>query len=146
MENATKALMIAAAVIVVLLVIGLGIGVFNMANEQIDNAGDLNEYQVEQMYHTDKNGHKIHKPWFTMVEAKAIHDRKIKGINKDITVCDVYVALNAQYHDNINLYEKWFPQADEDELEAIIIESTIVDWFEDEDASSEKVWRYFRAV
>ena len=49
MENATKALMIAAAVIVVLLVIGLGIGVFNMANEQIDNAGDLNEYQVEQI-------------------------------------------------------------------------------------------------
>ena len=48
MENATKALMIAAAVIVVLLIIGLGIGVFNMASEQVDNAGDLSEYQIEQ--------------------------------------------------------------------------------------------------
>lgn len=25
---------------------------------------------------------------------------------KDVTMWDVYVALNAQYHDNINLYEK----------------------------------------
>ena len=49
MENATKALMIAAAVIVVLLIIGLGIGVFNMASEQVDNAGDLSEYQIEQI-------------------------------------------------------------------------------------------------
>ena len=104
------------------------------------------EWQVEHMYHTDKNGHKIHKPWFTMSEAKSVYDKKIKGLNKDITICDVYVALNAQYHDNINLYEKWFPQANEDELEAIIIESTINDWFDDEDASAEKVWRYFRAV
>ena len=48
MENATKALMIAAAVLVVMLIIGLGIGVFNMASEQVDNAGDLSEYQVQQ--------------------------------------------------------------------------------------------------
>jgi len=48
MENATKALMIAAAVLVVMLIIGLGIGVFNMASEQVENAGDLSEYQVQQ--------------------------------------------------------------------------------------------------
>ena len=48
MENATKALMIAAAVLVVMLIIGLGIGVFNMASEQVDNAGDLSEYQIQQ--------------------------------------------------------------------------------------------------
>ena len=44
MENATKALMIAAAVIVAILIISLGIGIFNMASEQVDNAGDLSEY------------------------------------------------------------------------------------------------------
>lgn len=49
MENATKALMIAAAVLVVMLIIGLGIGVFNMASEQVDNAGDLSQYQVQQI-------------------------------------------------------------------------------------------------
>jgi len=48
MENATKALLIAAAVLVVILIISLGIGVFNMASEQVENAGDLSEYQVQQ--------------------------------------------------------------------------------------------------
>jgi hypothetical protein len=31
-------------------------------------------------------------------------------------------------------------------MEAIIIESTITNWFQDEDASGDKVWRYFRAI
>lgn len=48
MENATKALLIAAAVLVVILIISLGIGIFNMASEQVDNAGDLSEYQIQQ--------------------------------------------------------------------------------------------------
>ena len=47
MENATKALLIAAAVLVAILIISLGIGIFNMSSEQIDNAGDLTEYQVQ---------------------------------------------------------------------------------------------------
>ena len=52
MENATKALMIAAAVIVAILIISLGIGIFNMASEQVDNAGDLSEYKIK--LHNDK--------------------------------------------------------------------------------------------
>lgn len=104
------------------------------------------EWQVSHMYHTDNKGKKCTEPMFSMTEAKAVYDKKLKGHHKDITPCDVYVALNAQYHDNINLYERWFPNADEDEMEAIIIESTLNDWFEDEDASDEKVWRYFRAI
>lgn len=48
MENATKALMIAAAILVAILVISLGIGIFNNASEQAEGAGDLSEYQVQQ--------------------------------------------------------------------------------------------------
>lgn len=47
MENATKALLIAAAVIVAILIISLGIGIFTRAQEQVDS-GDLTEYQVTQ--------------------------------------------------------------------------------------------------
>lgn len=54
--------------------------------------------------------------------------------------------LNAQYHDNINLYEKWFPNATNNEIEDKIIEATISNWFEDEDVSSDKVWEYFRVI
>jgi len=51
MENATKALLIAAGVLIVILLISLGVGVFNTASEQMGNA-DLSEYQIQQ--HNDK--------------------------------------------------------------------------------------------
>lgn len=77
---------------------------------------------------------------------KKIYDRRIRPLNKDVTMWDVYVALNAQYHDNIDLYEKWFSNANDSEIEEKIIEATIANWFEDEDASSDKVWEYFRVI
>jgi len=46
MENATKALLIAAAVLVAILLISLGIGVFNLGAEQMGNA-DLTEYEIQ---------------------------------------------------------------------------------------------------
>ena len=51
MENATKALLIAAAVLIAILLISLGVGVFNTASEQMGEA-DLSEYQIQQ--HNDK--------------------------------------------------------------------------------------------
>lgn len=44
------------------------------------------------------------------------------------------------------LYEKWFPNATNNEIEDKIVEATISNWFEDEDASSDKVWEYFRVI
>jgi len=46
MENATKALLIAAAVLIAILLISLGVGVFNSASEQMENA-DLSEYEIQ---------------------------------------------------------------------------------------------------
>ena len=47
MENATKALLIAAAVLVAILIISLGIGIYNMASEQVNNS-DLTEYEIQK--------------------------------------------------------------------------------------------------
>lgn len=48
MENATKALLIAAAVLIAILVISLGIVVYNKASEAVNTGGDLTEYQTQQ--------------------------------------------------------------------------------------------------
>ena len=103
-------------------------------------------YQVSKMYHTNNKGINIETPMFSIDCAKKVYDKYVKQLNKDYTVWDVYVALNAQYHDNINLYEKWFPNLSDDEIESKIIQATIANWFEDEDARCDKVWNYFRAV
>lgn len=55
-------------------------------------------------------------------------------------------SLNAQYHDNVVLYEKWFGNISEDEMKEKIIEATVVNWFEDIDAGDDKVWEYFKAI
>lgn len=91
-------------------------------------------------------GNKITSPMFTPIDVRKIYDKKIKSINSNITFWDVYVALNAQYHDNIELYKEWFGEDNIDNIKDKIIESAIVNWFEDEDAGIEKVWNYFRAI
>lgn len=48
MENATKALLIAAAVLIAILIISLGIVVYNKASEAVTGAGDMKEYQIQQ--------------------------------------------------------------------------------------------------
>ena len=48
MENAVKALLIAAAVLIAILIISLGLVVYNRASETADGAGDLSEYQIQQ--------------------------------------------------------------------------------------------------
>lgn len=94
----------------------------------------------------DFEGNKITSPMFTPIDVRKLYDKKFKSINSNITFWDVYVALNAQYHDNIELYKEWFGEDNIENIKDKIIESAIVNWFEDEDAGIEKVWNYFRAI
>lgn len=103
-------------------------------------------YQIDNMYHTDNKGNKITSPMFTPIDVRKLYDKKFKSINSNITFWDIYVALNAQYHDNIELYKEWFGEDNIENIKDKIIESAIVNWFEDEDAGIEKVWNYFRAI
>lgn len=48
MENATKALLIAAAVLITILVISLGVVIYTKASEAVDGAIDMSEYQIKQ--------------------------------------------------------------------------------------------------
>ena len=52
MENAVKALLIAAAVLIAILIISLGLVVYNKASETVNSAGDLSEYEIQQ--HNEK--------------------------------------------------------------------------------------------
>lgn len=46
--------------------------------------------------------------------------------SKKYIFIDVYVALNAQYHDNIELYKEWFGEDNIENIKDKIIESAIV--------------------
>lgn len=103
-------------------------------------------YQVSNMYHTKANGVVCRGQIFTVEDAKAIYDKHVRNINREITCWDVYVAVNAQYHDYIRIYKQWFPNLTEEQLDEKIIHSAINFWFEDEDVGSGKVWNYFKDI
>lgn len=57
------------------------------------------------------------------------------------TPTDVYVAINSQYHDYVELFKSWFG----DNVDQKIIESAIIFWFKDVDCKSRnKVVSYFK--
>lgn len=57
----------------------------------------------------------------------------------DVEPCDVYVAINAQYHDYAKLFEEWFSG----NIDNKVFESAITFWFKDVDFDGDKVWEYF---
>lgn len=64
-------------------------------------------------------------------------------LEDEVEVADVYVAINAQYHDYCELFEKWFGKGNFDDM---IFESAISFWFDDVDFGEDKLWKYFNEL
>lgn len=73
---------------------------------------------------------------FGMLE---ICERYKEVLPNDVEPCDVYVAINAQYHDYAKLFEEWFGG----NIDNKVFESAITFWFKDVDFDGDKVWEYF---
>lgn len=67
----------------------------------------------------------------------------INVVGDEVEVADVYVAINAQYHDYCELFEKWFGKGNFDDM---IFESAINFWFDDVDFGEDKLWKYFNEL
>lgn len=95
---------------------------------------------VSKMYHMEGNKKYIGEK-FNMYKAKEVYEKYENVIPSYVSVCDIYVAINAQYHDYIALYKLWFTEC----LDKKIIESAMNFWFMDEDyAHLNKVMKYFK--
>ena len=100
------------------------------------NMSDL----VSDMYHTE-GGRKYSGEKFDIHKAKEICERYRGVIPVSATPTDVYVAINSQYHDYVELFKSWFG----DNVDQKIIESAIIFWFKDVDCKSiNKVVSYFK--
>lgn len=100
------------------------------------------KYTVSKMFHTE-GGRKYVEEKFDMLKAKEICERYRGIIPQSATHGDVYVAINAQYHDYCELFKAWFG----DSVDSKIIESAINFRFKDDDFKSGcKVWKYFNMM
>jgi hypothetical protein len=99
------------------------------------------KHLVSEMWHSN-NGKKYLGEKFDMHKAQEVYN-KYKQILDDYTVEDVYIAINAQYHDYCSLFKLWFG----DNIDNKIIESAIKFWFMDVDyQGGNKVHEYFKEV
>lgn len=101
---------------------------------------------ISTYIHTADNGKVCKGEIYNYDCAKNVFDKYVRNINSSITVWDVYVAINAQYHDYIRLYSEWFRNINKNELDNKIIESAITFYFKDEDSGSTKTWNYFKTA
>lgn len=80
---------------------------------------------------------------YDMQKAHEVCSKFKDKLEEDIEVADVYVAINAQYHDYCKLFEKWFGKGNFDDM---IFESAIDFWFDDVDFGEDKLWKYFNEL
>lgn len=76
---------------------------------------------------------------YDMNKAHEICEHYKEVLPNDVEPCDVYVAINAQYHDYAKLFEEWFGG----NIDNKVFESAITFWFKDVDFDGDKVWEYF---
>lgn len=95
---------------------------------------------VKEMHHTDRNGHEVEGEHWTIEEAKM--KMKEHKLPADVNEYDFYVAINANYHDKVKLFESWFGA----DKEKKVIEDAVNFYFHDEDAPEGKVFHYIGAM
>ena len=100
------------------------------------------EWEVEQMFHKDKEGRVYRGEHWSYDATTGVMSSYKTMLPSEVTPCDFYVALNAQWHDYHCFMREHLP---EEEAEEAIIESAVKFWFLDDDwEDAEKVWEYFR--
>lgn len=90
-----------------------------------------------------KDGKKYIGEKYDMQKAHEVCSKFKDKLEDEVEVADVYVAINAQYHDYCELFEKWFGKGNFDEM---VFESAIAFWFDDVDFGEDKLWKYFNEL
>ena len=100
------------------------------------------KWEIEQMMHKDEKGN-VHKgEHWGASDVKGVFEKYRGKLRAGVTMWDVAVALNANWHDKVELWSKWWAQG----VDEKIIEDAIHFYFMDDDAPDGKVWLYMRAM
>lgn len=95
---------------------------------------------VEKMWHYC-DGDKDKGEHFSMYKAKEICEMYSDILPSNVKYPEIYVAINAQYHDMGELFKHWFGH----NVDSKLIESALVFWFGDVDyPHASKVEKYFK--
>lgn len=98
------------------------------------------KWDVEHMHHSENNV-TMRGEMVTMHEAKEM--RMMFNIPSSVTDCDLYVAVNATYHDKVKLMKSWFGKED---WKKHLMEEAYTTYFADEDGGDGIIWRWMNCL
>jgi hypothetical protein len=113
-------------------------GIWDAIDAEIAPLTQEQQNMLLKMYHVKDNKKYIGEK-YDMNKAHEICERYKEVLPNDVEPCDIYVAINAQYHDYAKLFEEWFGG----NIDNKVFESAITFWFKDVDFDGDKVWEYF---
>ena len=97
---------------------------YNAALAGVEDA----KFIVEDMYHFEQ-GKKHTGEYFDMHKAKEVCEKYKEHFVVKATPCDVYVAINAFYHDFCKVLKSWFGS----NIDEKVILLAVTFWFKDDD-------------
>ena len=100
------------------------------------------KYLVSNMYHSE-GSRTMSGEHFSCMKAKEVLNKYRNVLPREVEFPEMYIAINAQYHDYALLFKSWFG----DNIDHKIIESAITFWFKDDDYKhTSKVKEYFKEL
>lgn len=93
---------------------------------------------VSEMYHYEADRRQVGEH-FDMHKAKEVFEKYKDHFVVKATPCDVYVAINAFYHDLGKVLKSWFGS----NIDEKVILLAITFWFKDDDYQGNKLLNYF---
>ena len=104
--------------------------------------GTFDEFEAKEivsgMYHYDGDNKHIGEH-FSMHKAKEVFEKYKDHFVVRATPCDVYVAINAFYHDLNKVLKLWFGH----NVDEKVILLAVTFWFKDDDYEGNKLMNYF---
>ena len=104
--------------------------------------GTFDEFEakeiVSEMYHYEGD-HRHTGEHFDMHKAKEVYEKHKSTFVVKASPCDVYVAINAFYHDLSKVLKMWFGS----NVDEKVILLAITFWFKDDDYQGNKLMDYF---
>jgi hypothetical protein len=107
-----------------------------------DFEGSFDEFDakeiVSEMYHYDMNRRHTGEH-FDMKKAEEVYKKHKDDFVTKASPCDVYIAINATYHDFCTVLKSWFGS----NIDEKVILLAVTFWFKDDDYQGNKLMDYF---
>lgn len=99
-------------------------------------------WRIEQMHWKDKTGAVHHAPHWTKEQQRSAYESVKSKLPSTYNCWDFAVTLEMLYSDLVGMYERWWPDATDEQIEAKIVESA-VNYLNDDDDMDCKIWHRF---